>query len=186
MTAGYRTFVAIALPEGILDDLAALQRGLAIGRPVARDNLHLTLAFLGEQTDEALEEAHLALSGLGAAAFEMQLAGVDVFGDEAPRLVFAGVSPNPALAQLERRVVQALRGAGLRFPRQRFRPHVTIARLSGRPAPPDIEALRRYLAGHAGFRAAPFRVADFGLWRSHLSRKGARYEELARYGLSGA
>lgn len=184
MTAGHRTFVAIALPEGIRDDLAALQRGLAIGRPVPPENLHLTLAFLGDQTDEALEEAHLALSGLRAAAFDVQLAGVDVLGEQAPRLVFAGVAPNPALAQLERAAVQALRAAGLRFARQRFRPHVTIARLSGAPGWSEIGALRHYLAGHAGFRPPPFRVDGFGLWRSHLSRKGARYEELARYALS--
>lgn len=178
--------MAIALPDDVRDALAALQRGLSVGRPVPRENLHLTLAFLGDQTDAALEEAHLALSGLHAPAFDLQLAGIDIFGEQAPRLVFAGVVPNPALAMLEQAVVRALRGAGLAFARQRFRPHVTIARLSAAPARSGIAALRDDLAGRAGFRAPPFRVDGFGLWRSRLSRKGARYEELARYGLTGA
>ncbi|MCB1398890.1 MAG: 2'-5' RNA ligase family protein, partial [Rhodobacteraceae bacterium] len=95
-----RAFVALDLPEPVVDAIGALQEWLPLGRHVAPDNLHLTLAFLGEQPDGVIAEADAALQGLRLPAFELSLCGVDVFGGPAPGLVFLGVAPNPALGAL--------------------------------------------------------------------------------------
>ena len=43
-----RLFLAIALPEALRAQLAGLGRGLSGARPVAPENLHLSLRFIGE------------------------------------------------------------------------------------------------------------------------------------------
>ncbi len=178
-----RAFVALDLPEPVVDAIGALQEWLPLGRHVAPDNLHLTLAFLGEQPDGVIAEADAALQGLRLPAFELSLCGVDVFGGPAPGLVFLGVAPNPALGALHRKVMGALRGAGLGLGRVRFRPHVTLARLPKRLGAGDRDRLGQFLAAHADLRLPPFRVGHFTLYRSTLGRGAPLHEVLADYPL---
>lgn len=181
-----RAFVALDLPEQAIDAIGALQEWLPIGRHVAPDNLHLTLAFLGEQPDWAIAEVDAALRGVILPAFDMTLAGVDVFGGAAPGLVFLGVVPNPALVHLQRKVMGALRGAGLELGRVRFRPHVTLARLAKRTGTGDRDRLVAFLAAHGDTRLPPFRVEHMTLYRSTLGRGAPLHEPLALYPLCGA
>ena len=51
-----RAFVAIRPPEDIVDALEEVQADLAAGRPVAPENLHITLVFLGEHPAPQLED----------------------------------------------------------------------------------------------------------------------------------
>jgi 2'-5' RNA ligase len=178
-----RAFVAIPMPEDAAARLAGLVRGLSVGRRVPEENLHLTLAFLGEVTDEGLEELHEALSGLRAAPVELRFEGLGVFGEERPRAVWAAVAPEPGLLDLQRRVERAARKAGLSAEARRFVPHVTLARLKGRRE--DAGALARFLAERGAGSAPPVRAVAFSLMSSRLRPEGAVYEELARYPLMG-
>jgi len=176
-----RAFAAIALPEAVRTDLAILQQGLPVVRAVAPEALHLTLVFLGEVEEPALEEVHHAFRALGAPAFELTLAGVGVFGGDRPRAVWAGIAESAPLRHLQAKVEAAARGAGLELDRRRFVPHVTLARPN--PARLDRARFEDFMARHAGYRGLGFAVGDFRLYRSRLGRGGAAYEELARYPL---
>ena len=176
-----RVFVAIDLPDDNRDELETLQSALSVGRLSPPENLHLTLCFLGEQSDEAVEEAHHALSSVNQPGFDLQLSGVGTFGGASPQVVFAEVAASAHLTDLQRSVTRSLRRAGLDFQKQRFRPHFTIARLPRRPAPFEIDRLRAFLTDHAGFRGSRFGVAGFGLFSSRLSPDGAIHEVLASY-----
>ncbi len=59
-----RSFIALSLPFGVAADLERLRAPIPDARWVTLENLHITLAFLGDQTPNALEDADLALSGL--------------------------------------------------------------------------------------------------------------------------
>lgn len=179
-----RVFVAIDIPEQVRAELATLQADLTFGRSVPSDNLHLTLCFLGEQPEEAIEEAHLALMDLRPAAFDVQLAGVGSFGNREPRVIFADVERNADHAVLEERITRCLRRAGLRFEKRRFRPHVTIARLPRGISAFDLVRTHDFLAEHAAFRGSPFRVTDFRLFRSVLTPRAALHDTLACYQLA--
>lgn len=178
-----RVFVALDLPDCVREALGNLQSVLPVGRPVPQDNLHLTLCFLGEQEEDALEAVHDALSSVRRPAFTLELAGIGTFGRKSPNVVFADVAHCTKLIELEKAIVRSLRHAGLEFQRQRFRPHVTLARLPRILTSHDLSRLGDFLAGHAAFRSSGFSVVDFQLYHSTLMPEGARHETLARYEL---
>jgi len=180
-----RAFVGIPLPAEITRSLAALQAGLPAGRPVAPENFHLTIAFLGEHPSPLIEDVHLALDRLRVPSFELSLAGLGFFGGPRPRVFFAEVAPQPTLKHLHEKVVQAARGAGIPLERQRYSPHVTLARFRGGLVGEQAEEMRSFAVSRLGFRAGPFRVEEFVLFRSHLGRNGPIYEALAEYPLNG-
>ena len=181
-----RAFLALPLPEPVRQQLNLLSFLLPLPRRLPVENLHLTLVFLGEQPRDVLEDLHHALEGLRLPPFALQLRGVESFGSGAPRSVHAGVAPSEPLAALQRKLETAARRAGVALERRRFAPHVTLARLDpARMAPGDLDRLRGAMVENAGFSAGPFTVEAFALYRSHLGRGAAHYEELARYPLAG-
>lgn len=179
-----RAFVAIDLPAPVRAELETLQGSLAIGRPVPSENLHVTLSFLGEQTDEAVEAAHHALSVVRGSPFELQLVGVGSFGRRSPKVIYADLPKCAELVDLERRITRSLRAAGLEFQKRRFRPHVTISRLPKFLSPVDLAEVRDCLAASAAFRGTRFAVDGFQLYRSILTPRTALHEPLARYDLA--
>ncbi|WP_163847102.1 RNA 2',3'-cyclic phosphodiesterase [Pseudooceanicola aestuarii] len=180
-----RTFLAIDLPDGLKDQLAARQDDLKIGRHVPPENLHLTLAFLDDQPVAALQELNDALETLRADPFALQIEGFATFGRAAPRVVFADLVDTGPLLDLHRRIRSRCHGAGIVLPRERFRPHVTIARFGTGAGPDETRRLARFLEGNAGFRPWPVPVEEVVLFQSILSGAAPVYEALSRYRLDG-
>jgi 2'-5' RNA ligase len=178
-----RAFVGIALPEEIERALASVQAGLPVGRPVEPENLHLTLAFLGEQPEPVLEDLHHGLAAIDAPAFSLAIDGLDMFGGARPRTLHAVVTPNGALSRLRAKVHAVARTAGIEMPRERFVPHVTLARYNRPPAGEDLALLRAFVERRLALRTPPFEVEEFVLYRSILRQAGAIYEPLAVYPL---
>ena len=186
-----RAFLALPLPDPLRQRLMLVQSLLYLPRqgmrPVPPENLHLTLAFLGEQPGPVLEDLHHALESLRAPAFSLSLRGIEAFGGRAPRSVHAGVEPSEPLERLQRKVLRAVEIVGIAPERRRFTPHVTLARMDWRRLAEDDRGrfLQSVIAQDA-FRAGPAPIEAFALYRSDLGREGPHYDELARYGLEGA
>ena len=178
-----RAFIGIALPDGHAEALERLQDSLPLGRAAPPENFHLTLAFLGEQPEHLLEEVHYRLEDLRAPAATLEIAGLGTFGKRDASVVFAEVAQDATLRQLREKVRNAVRGAGLDLARERFRPHVTLARIGGRLEPEDLERLRGWLERNAAFRLPPVPVTEITLYRSTLTRSGALHDPLARYAI---
>jgi len=172
-----RAFLALPLPDAAISSLIRIQAALPLTRPVAPENLHLTLVFLGEQTEPVLQGLHDDLTALRAPGFDLQLAGIDHFGAEI-RQVHATLAPQPALAALQAKLAQAARRAGIGLDRRRFVPHVTLARGASDPL-----MLARALPRLPPM-PAPFAVTGYALMRSTLTRHGSEYDILATYPLS--
>ncbi|RYH10842.1 RNA 2',3'-cyclic phosphodiesterase [Tropicimonas sp. IMCC6043] len=175
-----RLFVAISLPEGLLDRLEALAARLALGRPTPRENLHLTLAFLDEVAETVLPELDDALGAIHLPSVPVAFTGLDLFGARSPEILHASVRQAPGLIQLHESVLRAARGTGLSLARRRYRPHVTLARFN---RPPATDRLGAFLADNALAPLPGFEAESFALFRSTLGHGPARHEELARYPL---
>lgn len=185
-----RLFVAVRVEEPhVLDALVAV-RGLvertARVKWAEREQLHLTLRFLGEVDAARVDALRGALADAvrGVEPFRLVLAGLGVFPPRgAPRVVWAGVSFGAErLAELTARVEERLAEAG--FPREarRFSPHVTLGRVR------EGESGRASLAALARVAARPFgsvEVLDAVLLQSVLGSAGATHTELLRVGLGG-
>ncbi|WP_375691678.1 RNA 2',3'-cyclic phosphodiesterase [Pseudooceanicola sp. LIPI14-2-Ac024] len=179
-----RLFIAIDLPEDVRDALAAVQGDLTVGRKTDPDTFHLTLAFLGDHDEATAEEVDLELQGLSAPAFDLAIAGMNTFGGAEPAVLWAGVAEAGPVTDLHKAVRRRVRAAGIELDRERFRPHVTLARFRKRMDAGGMEGLRLFLARNAGFRSDPFRVHAFALYQSDLGGDGPLHTELARYPLT--
>lgn len=176
-----RLFAALDLPGPAQKSLLELCSGLSAARWVSRDQLHLTLRFIGEVDDSRLDELDAALAALRAPAFRMRLAGVGCFPPRgAPRVLWAGVEADPTLAHLQQAMEKALQAAGLPPEPKPFSPHITLARFR---MPPAADAIRTYLERHAAFAVPEFSVTAFHLYSSQLGATGARYSRERSYSL---
>ena len=176
-----RLFVGLPLPEAALEVLEEVQAGLDTGRPVVLENLHLTLAFLDDQPEIVAEAVHHALAALGLPGLAIRFVGVEAKGRGRVKLVWARAEGPPELARLRDAVRGAVRAAGVDLPRERFRPHVTLARFGAGGA--DAARLAPWLAEVAGLTAGPYPLDRFCLYRSTLTPEGPIYDVLAEYDL---
>ena len=96
------------------------------GRPIAKDNLHLTVAFLGELSAAGLAGAR-AVPPIQVGELEITLDAVGVW-PESKILWLAPLAPPPALGELEARLWDGLAERGFRTEERIYRPHVTLAR----------------------------------------------------------
>ena len=168
-----RLFVAIAVDdEAVADALMALQVGLPGARWSPRENLHLTLRFVGEVAEPVADDLDAALEGVAGHPFDLEFSGVGAF-DEAgrPKAVWAGVRQNELLAVLHGRCHSAARRAGVPRDPRVWKPHVTLAYLSGA----EPVRVASWIAAHNLTRIPPLGVTRFGLYSSRRGSSGPSY-----------
>ncbi len=122
-----RLFIAFCFDERTKDALTAVQRRLsdcASGRFTERENLHLTLAFLGEVGGDAA--ARRTIDERFCAPVRLEFDRIGTFRRD---LYWVGVKPDPILDALYAGLVADLRRAGLSGDwHERLTPHITLGR----------------------------------------------------------
>lgn len=194
MASELRLFVALELPADWTEALAGVRaglrrRGLERLRWVRPEGIHLTLKFLGNVAAGRVPELAAALGRAGGdcAPFQLSLGGLGTFGPAArPRVVWAGIEGDlGALTRLWRLVEGALQPLGFPRERERFAPHLTLARVPQGFPREDAARIGPALATVARPGTAPVEVRELALMRSDLGPGGARYTRLAAVELKG-
>ncbi len=180
---GIRAFVALGMPEPIQDALERLQESLPASRLVAPETLHLTLAFLDTQPEQVVAEVNEALQGIQADPITLTLRGVDMISAGRRGIVWVCAVPDPALTTLRNRIRRSVTDVGVNLDRERFRPHVTLARIGARSDSYVRSGVADFLIDHSTFCLEPFTISSFQLYRSTLHETGAVYDMLAEYSL---
>jgi 2'-5' RNA ligase len=179
-----RAFVAVVLDDGLRAAIAAtVERLRPLGSSVAwvpPRNLHVTLQFLGDQSEERLAEAEAALAdaAAGSAPVDVTFHGIGAFpGLERPRILWVGLAHGALEARrLQARVADALATRGFAREERPWHPHLTIGRVPDeRRWRREAGPLRSALAQAATTTFGTQRVAEVALMRSDLSPAGARY-----------
>jgi len=146
-------------------------------RWVRPEGLHVTLHFLG---DIAFSQAAPLARSVGETVqgiepFRLELGGARRFPSaRRPRGLALDVQPAGSLVELAAAVGRGLLREGIAPESRPFRPHVTLGRIR-RGAGPDPRGIAV---------AASTAVDEVVLFRSELSRSGARYTPLERVGFS--
>lgn len=159
-----RLFIAIKLSEEMTDALANIQKQMydhgVRGNFTSKENMHLTLAFIGEYPDADLVLE--ALSEVPFAPFDLCLDGVGSFGD----LWWAGLKESIPLAAVTRKVRRVLAEHGIPFDRKKSLPHITL-----------IRKMRGEMPG-VQMETVSMMVERISLMRSDRGRNGMIYTEL--------
>ena len=120
-----RLFAAICFSDKTREQLFSAVQALrkqGHGQFSSAENLHLTLAFLGETEDTTA--AINALSKVQSQAFSLRFDGIGQFGN----LYWAGICENDSLRTLQSQLMHHLQAAGFVFEEREFVPHITLAR----------------------------------------------------------
>jgi 2'-5' RNA ligase len=186
-----RLFAAVERGREARDRVAAEQHRLghlvdrSALRLVGRDQLHLTLVFLGEVAPDRVPLIVAAMSpAFALAPFQVVFGGVGVFPARGtPRALWLGLRGGvPPLEALQAHVAARCASVGCAVDARPFTPHLTLARFrDGRPSDRS-----RLLGGQVGARVIAFEeVREVVLFESRLSDTGAAYAALCRAPLAG-
>ena len=174
-----RLFTGIELPVPVAADLAGLQGGLPNARWVDPGDFHITLAFMGDVDRHTANEADELFARIEKPALRLRIVGLDLFGSKKPASIFARVSHDPKLAELQAAHDSVLRRLGVPVQKRRFQPHVTIART----ARCEAKAIAKFMGQAAGYMSDPFPVRRAALYSARDSVGGGPYHVERTYPL---
>jgi 2'-5' RNA ligase len=193
-----RLFIALDIDDAIRERIARFMQGVTGFAPEVRwarpESLHVTLKFIGEQLEPAIERIKAALSTIEASPAEIHFRGYGFFPTaKSPRVFWVGIEADPQLAALAREIDERIAPLGIPKEDRAFSPHLTLARGAGRSGSPrrhkaDIpnrtfQRLQEKLAALPSPEFGTMTARDFFLYQSQLSPKGSKYTKLARFDL---
>lgn len=177
-----RLFVAIEVPDEVKDVVegafAPWRESFPQARWVPRENLHVTLKFLGRTWPRLADWVphRVEAAALDVSRFTARVHGVGSFPSaKRGRALWAGFDDTDPLAALAAEIEASL---GDEFPVEKrpFHPHLTVAR-----SDPPLKLPAAYTATE--LESDEWEVGHVILFRSHLGRPAPRYEPLARFPL---
>ncbi|MCD4688037.1 MAG: RNA 2',3'-cyclic phosphodiesterase [Desulfuromonadaceae bacterium] len=183
-----RAFIALPLPEAALQIIAELQQELATDlsemRWVKPGMIHLTLAFLGDITEDSLEKLGTSMLSIGTLQPPVTaiFSGLGAFPScNRPRVVWLGLDGGNTLNQLHQTIKAELNILQLPIDERPFVPHLTLGRCR-KPVP------------GAGQILGSFRERDYGsaqleqlvLYESRLGPRGALHRPRYAVQLTGS
>jgi len=178
-----RLFTALEIPSDIGMTLALLRGGLPGARWIDVENYHLTLSFIGDIDDALARDVAEALDGVRRPQVEVVLQGVDAFGGDRPKTLYARVQPALELMELQGAQERLLRRLGVPIDGRQYTPHVTLARLRSEAT---ARATADWLALRGGGGRLVFTAERFVLYSSRDSVGGGPYIVEEAYDLIGA
>jgi 2'-5' RNA ligase len=193
-----RLFIALDIDDVIRERIARFVEGVSGFAPDARwvrpESLHVTLKFIGEKPEPAVEQIRQALETISSSAFEIQFRDYGFFPSaKSPRVFWVGIAAGPQLASLATTVDEKVAALGVPKEEHAFSPHLTLARGAGgsgspRRRKPDgayqsFRHLQEKLAALPTPEFGTMMAREFFLYQSKLSPKGSQYTKLARFAL---
>lgn len=130
-----RIFIGIKLDDAVLDSIEKFLKPFKkIASPLkwtTRENLHVTLKFIGEVPTEKYKqiEALLAEADFNTGAIDLNITGCGKFGRGPDLNIFwVGLEKNNKLEEMFNRIENTLKKAGIPKEDRQFKPHITVAR----------------------------------------------------------
>lgn len=178
-----RLFIAYEISSDAKKHLREIQRSALSGtwlsaRMIQPEQMHVTLAFLGEKSASQAKSIIGSLKKVDFHEFSVSLSNLGYFpGLKFPRVIWAGLKPEKESIELHKRIIKSL---GVR-PKAHlgFKPHVTLARVKHIY---DTNKLSELLTP---LKKLEFIVTAFWLYQSVLTPQGPKYYPLKEFKAQG-
>ena len=171
-----RVFVAIEVSnKDVLNSIHKIQAELNIkAKPVELHNMHFTVQFLGEVSEEMVGKISDALNSIEFSSFSISFASIGVFPKpNSPRVIWIGTDDGVnKLEKLAEMIRSKLSHLGF-SPDKKFKPHVTIFRVKNK-----IEDLPSKLEKFSSCSFGKQLVSEIKVKKSELSNQGSIYTDL--------
>lgn len=172
-----RTFVAVEVHnEDVLNAIVNLQKDFDIkASPVSKQNMHFTLLFLGEITDEAAENAKKSLLSIVFKPIELNFTQLGAFPNpNFPRVIWIGVDETASeqLVELAVQVEKKLAPLGFKSDKK-FQPHLTIFRVKNK-----VNGISKKVEKYRQVNLGKDVICELKFKKSILTSNGPIYSDL--------
>ncbi len=179
-----RCFISIQLPENIksdiLNEIEKLEKsGVCFGKFMNKDNLNLSLKFLGELSEEEIEKAKQALKEVDFQRFTIETGNIDVLPNkDHVKIIWLGLN-SETLIELKKEIDEILFKYGFSRDEKEFIPHITLAKIKGVKNKDIFLEMLESLKVNKSF----FVPQTFDLVKSILKNKKPEYKTLEEFSM---
>ncbi|RLC39934.1 MAG: RNA 2',3'-cyclic phosphodiesterase [Candidatus Nealsonbacteria bacterium] len=187
----HRIFIAINLPEKVKTELEKLEKEIeslfppklnrGMFRWVKKENLHITLLFIGAVRDEEIPKISQIVKDIAQSQkpFSLRIEKVSYGPPKKipPRLIWVEVGRKPELSEIAKKLKKEMAESGIlrKVEQREFSPHITLARIKSfwwkRIEPEERPEIEREIA-------LDFEVNSIEIMESKLKKTGAEYTTL--------
>ncbi len=175
-----RVFIGLDLPEDIKRSLGLLKRPVRGAKWVPLENLHLTVRFIGEVSENCLQIIKEELREISFYSFKVKIKDIGHFSAKStPKVIWAGVDPHEEIMELREKIDEALSKVKIPLEKKKYIPHVTLARLRGT----NFQEVVEFLQQGMGFFTREFVLGQMILFSSKQKEEGSVYsiEEIFKF-----
>jgi len=180
-----RSFIAIELPKHVQSQIFHVSEtlknsGVVVGKFVEKENLHLTLRFLGDTDEQKIEEIKKELSGIKMKKFEAETGNMGFFpSPEYIRIIWIELI-SKKIHDLQKKINDELMKIGFLEEERGFSSHVTLARIKA------VKDKNLFLSelNKLHFKKQKFSIENFVLMKSELTPKGPIYKVIGEFKLN--
>lgn len=176
-----RCFIAVELDDEAREEAVRIQKefeGVIKGKFVEKENLHVTLKFLGEIEKEKIEEIKKALKEIRVKKFSASFGELGFFTPSFIRVLWISLHPKDKFYELHEKIENSLEKLNIEKENKKFEPHVTLARIKDLRKEIFLEKIKKIKA-----RDVSFEVSSFFLKKSILTKERPIYENLFEFSL---
>jgi 2'-5' RNA ligase len=182
-----RTFIAVKVEaEDKLRKLISTLRADLKNDPIKwvnTDNLHITLAFLGNTGDETIEKvtSMLSKSCSGFGDFTLTISGLGIFKNlNDPRVLWAGIERSDKFSNLNAIIKSGLIKSGMEIESGQFKPHLTLGRIKLLKSRHQLEEL---ILQYSKTIFQEVNIKEIVFYESKFQKSGHVYVPLEKFGL---
>ena len=172
-----RVFVAVEISDkDVIKSILEFQTNLDIkAKPVIPQNFHFTLQFLGEVSEDLVEQVKEVLKKIEFSSFTINFLGVGAFPKmKFPRVLWIGTDQvgGGLIKDLAKKVEDSLKPLGF-FMDKPFKSHITVFRIKTK-----IGDISKKLERFEKYEFGSQKISSFKLKKSKLTPQGPVYSDL--------
>ena len=172
-----RVFVSIEISNNeVINSIKKFQKIIEIdAKPTESKNLHFTLQFLGEVSEQIIDKIIQSLNTIEFSKFDISLKGIGAFPKlKSPKIIWIGTDEKSGkmMTELSKKVEKALEPLGFSSEKP-FKPHITVFRIKKK-----IGDITKEMENHKNVSFGIQEITSIKLKKSELTLNGPVYSDL--------